>query len=1273
LLALFAFAAIVLWLRHSALPNIESYRGEIVSSIESASGMAVTVKSLRGGWEGLRPSVSMEGFTLSDRKGRSALAFERAEVTLSWYALLLGEVRFHKVEFDGPELVLRRGTDGLIYLADKPLNQAGPGDGEFSRWLLEQPRLQVHRATLVWRDDLAGAPEVRLSDVEIALRRSGDRHHAALVARPPGYLAAKIDLRADLAIARGHDAWSVTGTVYAETMHADVARLREHLPVPATLRNGVGSLRVWAEFVPAGVKEVVADLSLRDAKAQFASDLLPLELASVSGRAIYRAQPRGFYVGTEGLRLRTRSGLETRQGSFSVLSLDEGKGPRGEVRADGIDLKVAAALLDYFPVPRETKAQVMRFAPRGRISNASFTWTGASPAVASAFTVRAGFEDLSVNAVEGYPGVTGLNGSLEGTRGGGQVTLASKHVALEIERLFRAPLTFDTLDARATWKREGKVLQVALEEVNFANADAQGRVSGTWRSLPDSPVNSPGYAKLQGTLARAEARSVADYLPNGLAVTRDWLDRAILSGHGANVKFEVDGDLWHFPFQGGKEGRFLVEADLLDGRLRYHPDWPSIDAIAGTVRFDNTRMEILAERASIYSSQVTRTSAVIADLLAHPPLVEVRGQVDTAGTDTARFLRESPLINGPGAFTRAVAVEGPARLVLGLHYPVYGMDPVRVDGEYTFNGARASVGKSLAIEGVMGKLKFSEKGVRAQELAGTMFGQPALLRIASQPDGAVLTSLEGRITMPALGAYVPEPIAARFDGGLDWRAKVFHGREGTDLTIESDLKGLDSRLPEPFAKSAAEARELTLSIKALGSENEVTLATLAGGAYGRFGTRGAPGQERWHAALKFGGPLDGEPVKDGIWLYGSLPGIDLDAWQSVFPARPAQGAAAADSGPGLQGFDLRLAKVRFTGREFSDLTATMERSDGQWRGRLDGPQLAGDVTWRGEGQGRVFARLSRLVMRPEQGAAAARQPATGDASDLPALDIVAERFEFKNIALGRLELQAQVAGEDWRIEKLDIRNEHAQFHATGAWRRTAAGPITTLNLNVQASDLNGLLGQFGYGDYVKRGTGRLAGNLVWPGFPYEFELGNLQGSFKLEASRGQFAKIEPGAGKLLGLLSLQSLPRRATFDFRDVFSDGFAFEAITASVKVARGNLLTDDFEIKGPSAFVSMAGEVSMPRETQTLTLRVVPEVGETIALAATVFATPVVGLSTLLVSKLLQNPLGKAVAYEYLVTGTWDNPSVTPISVPPPKAAAAAPAGGPLLEGADSKTRTR
>src|SRR5690348_11228740 len=198
LFALVAFAALVLWLRYDALPNADRYRADIVASIEKSTGMAVKVRSLAGGWGGLRPRVSLEGLQITDRAGRAAFLLERADVTLSWWSLLAGRLRFHDVDFYRPDLVLRRGADGLIYLADKPLNAAGPGDdGAFTEWLVAQPRLGIHDATLTWRDDFGGAPEIRLTQVQIGVERRHGRHHAALSAVPPAELAGRIDLRAD--------------------------------------------------------------------------------------------------------------------------------------------------------------------------------------------------------------------------------------------------------------------------------------------------------------------------------------------------------------------------------------------------------------------------------------------------------------------------------------------------------------------------------------------------------------------------------------------------------------------------------------------------------------------------------------------------------------------------------------------------------------------------------------------------------------------------------------------------------------------------------------------------------------------------------------------------------------------------------------------------------------------------------------------------------------------------------------------------------------------
>jgi uncharacterized protein YhdP len=517
--------------------------------------------------------------------------------------------------------------------------------------------------------------------VEIAVERKRGHHLAALSAAPPRQLAARIDLRADVALERQGAVWRARGEAYAETLNADLARLRDHLPVPETLRTGVGSLRLWVGFDTVGITHATGDLALRDARVQLAADALPLELASLSGRAIYEAGPAGFSLATERLRFRLASGAEAQPGRFSISRVGGGPAPHTEVSADNIDLKIAATLLDYFPVPRDVKNQVLRFAPRGRIADARVSWSDDG---AAAYSVKGRLENVAVNAVDAIPGIGGITGTIEGTEKGGVVRLASKRATFEAERLFAAPLAFDEVDASARWQHDGRALAVTIDEARLANADGELRFSGTWRSAWDEKRRSPGIVDFKGPLARVVVRRVPAYLPNAIAPTRAWLERSLQGGEVHTAQFEVRGDLWDFPFGREAPGLFLVDGQVRNGRLLYHPQWPSVDAVVGSVRFENRKMEIRARQAAIFSSRVTGASAAIADFGAKPVRLVVEGEIESTGAEAARFLRESPLADGPGAFTRVVAVDGPGTLKLRLDYPLSGEERARVAGEWQF-------------------------------------------------------------------------------------------------------------------------------------------------------------------------------------------------------------------------------------------------------------------------------------------------------------------------------------------------------------------------------------------------------------------------------------------------------------------------------------------------------------------------------------------------------------------------------------------------------------
>jgi len=269
-------------------------------------------------------------------------------------------------------------------------------------------------------------------------------------------------------------------------------------------------------------------------------------------------------------------------------------------------------------------------------------------------------------------------------------------------------------------------------------------------------------------------------------------------------------------------------------------------------------------------------------------------------------------------------------------------------------------------------------------------------------------------------------------------------------------------------------------------------------------------------------------------------------------------------------------------------------------------------------------------------------------SELPALDVTAEQFQLGDKQLGKLELNATPDGNDWRIDRLRISNPDGNLAVDGVWQNWLARPLTRVSIRFEVADVGKMLARFGYPEGVRRGTAKIEGNLAWNGSPQKIDYATLTGNLMLDSAKGQFIKLEPGIGKLLGILSLQALPRRITLDFRDIFSEGFVYDQIMGSVKVTRGVASTENLRIDGPSARVIMTGEVDLGRETQKLNVKVIPSISDGVSLAGALIGGPVAGVGVFLAQKILKDPLDQFVSYEYAVTGTWSEPTVTRVQRP-------------------------
>ena len=1238
--AVVAFALIVIALRWWILPEITQYRADIEAQISKAAGQKITIAAIEASWHGLRPYLKLGQVVVHDRAGRPALSFDRVDATLSWYSLLVAELRLYRLEITRPRIEIKREPDGLIYVSGMAVNDVSQPQG-FGDWLLRQDTIQVNHATIEWRDNLRGAPPLILNDVGLRVENSGKHHRFGLLASAPKELASILDMRGDFRGASLEHLPAWTGTLYANLGDTDIAAWRAWVALPYRINQGHGALQLWTEFKQGRPTALSAWVQLQGVKARLGRNLPELEVAQLNGQLSWRELARGFEFKAK--RIALDAGAGRRFATQNVLARYEAaQGPapeQGEFHAEQIEIAPLLALSDYLPLSEAQRKQLSAWSPQGTFKTLTLKWRGPKEAPQE-YSLQGDFSNLGIQALGKLPGFANVSGTLQADQAGGAIKLAGKRAALNMPLVFRQVLQFDEMSAAANWRIQNQRVHLTIAQASFSNAQVSGSASGSYESSP----GGAGYADIEGRMTRAEGAAVYQYLPRVVGKdTYTWLQNALVNGVAEDVRVKLKGPLDQFPFAGDRNGVFQVTAKVKDAILQYAPDWPRIEQLQAFLDFHGNRMEINASQGTILNTRITQVKAVIADLSQHDPMLEIDGATQGPTADLLRYIETSPLAQHSDRFLTQVKADGSGKLILSLRMPINRLQDTHVAGSYQFAGNKLWLHTpGPALEQVSGKLDFTERALTIPKITAQLLGGPVTISANTTADGLVRASAFGRFSGAGLQQAYPGALTQRLKGTAAWSASIAVRKQAANVVLVSTLTGLASDLPYPLTKSAQESLPLKFERRVIDAGHDaLTLSlgkTLAAQLI-RSITDDKATIEKGQISL--GGAPAAAPAQAGVWVDGELAQFDADMWRSLMPASGEPALLP------LSGVRVKVKALDFLGRRFNHFNLNALTQRDAWQATVASDEMQGEMNWRERDGGSLVARFKHLVY-PDAAPARGVQPAGGRDLNLPALDIAIDNFELKQSKLGKLELLANKQGNDWRIERLRITNPEATFNANGLWQSWLAQPQTKLNVDLDVNDVGKFLARMGYPDRIKAGTAKLTGGLNWRGSPQDFNLASLSGDMKLEAHRGQFMKLDPGVGKLLGLLSLQSLPRRLTLDFRDVFSKGFAFDNILGVMNVNQGVMTTNDFVMQGPSAVVTMTGTTDLAQETQNLHVKVVPIVGDSVSLLA-FLGGPAVGIGTYILQKLLKDPLGRIVAYDYAVTGTWENPMAVKVETKP------------------------
>ncbi|HVL77528.1 MAG TPA: YhdP family protein [Noviherbaspirillum sp.] len=1064
-----------------------------------------------------------------------------------------------------------------------------------------------------------------------------------------------------------------------------VARLQPDLE-PLRLKEVSGRIALREEISPGnddntptfgtnGHAVALTDFSLRTEDGLY----LPRTTISESYTPAARGRPARTEIQARMVDLETLANFATRL----PLPADQRRlladlAPRGVVR------DFSAQWHGVYPA-------VSAYNVRGQFTGLSLKAQPARPAVAGA----AGRPGQA--AVPAIPGFANLSGRIEASERGGMLSLASEDVVLDTPGYFaQAAMPFERLAAQANWSfQDRNQLVLDLQRFDFAQEGVSGSLSGKHvLNLDAKGGESPGTIDLSGQIARLEVDRVRRYLPLQTPEhLHEWLSGALLGGHAEDVRIRVKGDLAQFPFatlaaRDKPKGEFSVSGRIVNGSLNYapwghspdgkKPEWPIIDQINGRIAFDRNRMDIFADSARSSGTQLSRVKVVIPDLLADEPLLTVDGEAAGPLQNFVRFTHDSPVGQWIDNFTETTRATGSARLALQLQLPLAHMEDAKVRGTLQFAGNTVHLFEPLPpLSGASGALEFNEKGFSLPGVRANFLGGPVSLNGGTQRDGSILVRADGAMSAAGVRQAYAMPMTSRatdrITGGTRYLATVRVRDGNPSVMVESNLVGLGLDFPEPLRKPAQDSLPLRFEMVQspasdsllLRDQIRLSLGTMIQAHYER--EKPATPQAAWRVVSGGIGVNAPAPEPDsGVYANVNVPSLDLDAWRRAMssalgPAPQGDGARRSQA-LSIEQYvepEVLAAQARellIMDRKLNNVVVGASHQDGVWQANIDSDQVSGYLSWNeprsGRGMGRVTARLTSLVI-PEaaKSGVADLLEAPGSTEQLPAVDIVAENFELFGKRFGRLTLQARNArgpeGREWRINKLALTNPDGELQATGKWSGRAAASRSTLDYSLSIVDAGRLLDRFGFPKLLRGGKGRMEGNISWDGPPVSLDVESLSGRIKLDVASGQFLKVDPaaqGAAKLLGVLSLQSLPRRLALDFRDVFSEGFAFDGVNAVATISNGVARTENFKMRGVSATVLIDGTADIAKEDQNLHVVVIPEINAGAASVVYGLAVnPAIGVGTFLAQLFLREPLMRAFTFEYEVKGPWKEPVVT------------------------------
>ncbi|MDB2385877.1 YhdP family protein [Shewanella sp.] len=1249
LAAILVLFALLVSLSRGLLPQLDHVRAELVDYIQDKYQVDVQVGQLQAQWQAFGPALTVKHFVLPAQEQLPVtLKLEQVRIKFDfWQSLLTASPQIDDVIFDGAEVSL-----DLDRLSAATPNTPMDTDWLYQLLLEQLDRFSISQARLQLLSQDHQYRPIFIKDMEWLNAGAHHRGQGKLFldeqASEVELLALSVDIAGD-----GAKPESLTGQIYLAAASLDIGKWASRQTDPFNANKslqlaGVVNLQAWFN---------VANRTIDDALVAFQPSWLAWQLNGQtqkfevqSGQVHWQPTAEGWQLNSDELTLMSND----HHWPAPMLRAQQ-TGDQFDAHINQLDLSMLLPLLPLVPSIEPAALDLWQsLSPQGQLSNSHLQWLAHQSTPHFSVDV----EQISWQAEAGIPGIAPIDAKVQLSDNALHFTLPKQAYSIDFNGGFSAPLVFDGHALQGDFDFNNMAL--TLPKVQLSNADLS--INAAARLM----FSQATHLALLAELEINDVNQIYRYFPlQGMSQNLiDYLTGALKAGKTDDAVIVWQGALQSYPYT-NYDGMFQASFTLEQAAFEFQDSWPAVTELNLSALFENAAMDLRVNKGQLMDVAADGTYVGIAALNRDIDLI-VKADLATQAAAVNAVIQRSPLKDSVGSTLEVVNIDGEISGTLDLNIPLYDDAKASINGSVNFNNTPVYITEpGIALEAVTGQLQFANDAITGKNLQGLLYGQPLEFSFytgQTNKNYAINMDLKGQWQWADLPEELHSPLRDYYRGEMQWTGGLMLIFDQTGYRIQasvhSDLLGTELDLPAPFNKSATQPAEFSAEL--IGDNKQSSLGIKLNKQlefWGGFDSKTGYGLAHYDLLIgRLFKPGDQLNKKQGH-LKIDLEHADFSQWLPIIQDLTAPTAASTSSAetstdpflPPLVSMEADFEQLNLMGQALTGLHFDAAPTEHAWRFYADSAEFNGRIDfypdWRKQGLKVVASKLYLSPAAPKK--ETVEQATQNLLNHLPPLAVDVDEFKILGRSMGHFVLQASPVGDVYQIQTLSMSTQDIKLSGEGLWSFTGGVERTAFTLKLEASKFDHLSDQLGIDAGLKDAPTTVSGQVSWIGAPYAFSLATLNGDVDFKLGKGHLSEVSDKGARIFSLFSLDSLRRKLSLDFSDVFGEGLYFDSFMGTLKLDNGVVKTTDTEMNAVAGNMRVRGYTNLVTESLNYDIRFVPKLASsvpTVVLLST--GGWVLGLGAFALTKVLEPVIEVISEIRFRLTGTMSNPKLEELS---------------------------